>query len=244
MSKEAGDTCRRNEKGGEALKMKKGITAAAVVLLCGLMFGAGFFFGNKEKAQGVADEKDRKECLQSVVLLEAFDEQEKRLFQGTGFCAFRSDCLFTAYHAVQGMKYAVITTESGKQYTLDCVLQADDIADVAILQLPDASELRPLALAEELPERGEDVTVIGCPRGFRNLVSKGNCSGIWEMTDFNRLIITAAVDEGSSGSPVFDSEGNVAGLVTTKYKNSEALSFATDSVFLINMANKCGGEKQ
>jgi tetratricopeptide (TPR) repeat protein len=71
---------------------------------------------------------------------------------------------------------------------------------------------------------GEKVYVIGSPYGYEKTISDGIISGIRGQK--RELQITAPISPGSSGGPVFDSEGRVIGVATYLRKDAQNLNFA------------------
>lgn len=88
----------------------------------------------------------------------------------------------------------------------------------------DAIRGEPLLLKKQPPAIGEDVVVIGAPKGLEFSLSRGVMSQLREKGDF--LQVDAAVNSGNSGGPLFDKTGCVVGVVTFKSKESEGLNFA------------------
>ncbi|MDP9254354.1 MAG: serine protease [Verrucomicrobiota bacterium] len=87
-------------------------------------------------------------------------------------------------------------------------------------------ELPSVTLSTGAPEVGESVTVIGNPEGLTNTLSTGIVSGIREVEGTEWIQITAPVSHGSSGSPVFDSQGRLIGLATMMLFDGQNLNFA------------------
>lgn len=77
---------------------------------------------------------------------------------------------------------------------------------------------------------GESVVVIGSPKGLETTVSDGIVSSIREEGEV--LQITAPISPGSSGSPVFNSKGEVIGVATFTVKDGQNLNFAIPVKFV------------
>ena len=84
--------------------------------------------------------------------------------------------------------------------------------DLAVLRLaqPVATVL-PFAL--DLPPVGEEILIIGSPRGLEGSLTRGLVSQHRSVENVGLLQIDAAVNPGNSGSPVFDRAGHVIGIV-------------------------------
>ena len=74
---------------------------------------------------------------------------------------------------------------------------------------------------------GEKVYVISSPQGLENTISDGILSGIREIDSKRKILqITAPVSKGSSGGPVFNTNGEVIGIATFLIKEAQNLNFA------------------
>jgi len=132
--------------------------------------------------------------------------------------------IVTNYHVVEGVlddeRAMVATTSTGGVYAVKELLAASQTDDVAILQLslPRGVQLQPAKVAQR-SWPGEDAIVISHPVGRFFTLTKGTVSrnATLRMKDgtSNRLFITADYAKGSSGSPVFNSFGEVIGLVSS-----------------------------
>ena len=132
--------------------------------------------------------------------------------------------IVTNYHVVEGAlddeRAMVATTSTGEVYPVKELLAASQTNDVVILQLalPRGVQLQPAKVAQR-SWPGEDAIVISHPVGRFYTLTKGTVSRnatlrLKEGTS-NRLFITADYAKGSSGSPVFNSFGEVIGLVSS-----------------------------
>jgi tetratricopeptide (TPR) repeat protein len=108
------------------------------------------------------------------------------------------------------------------------VLDVDEEGDLAMLsvELP-PSRVRSSALANQLPEEGEKIFVIGNPLKLEGSVSDGIVSAVRELPNIGKIIqITAPISHGNSGSPVFNLKGEVVGVVTIKVTNGQNINLA------------------
>ncbi|MAX22363.1 MAG: hypothetical protein CMJ60_09365, partial [Planctomycetaceae bacterium] len=128
------------------------------------------------------------------------------------------------HHVVEGVqpdeRALVATAANGKVYVVKEILAADELNDIAILQLelPTGEKLTPAKIAERaIP--GEDVYAISHPVSRFYTLTKGVVSRNAMMHtpkgSAKRLYITAEFAKGSSGSPIFNSRGEVVGIVSS-----------------------------
>jgi S1-C subfamily serine protease len=109
----------------------------------------------------------------------------------------------TAYHVVSGRTVSVVL-HNGECVKVVKVAAADPGKDVAILQIDDSKNVRPLPLASKLPEPSEHVA------SFR--LDHGHLTG--KVTGSGTLLVctTLKVYPGWSGSPVVNMQGEVVGM--------------------------------
>jgi len=140
------------------------------------------------------------------------------------FAITASGAIVTNHHVVEGVqpdeKALVATAANGNVYVVKEILAADKLNDIAILQLelPDGEELTPAKIAERAVP-GEDVYAISHPVSRFYTLTKGVVSrnAMMHTPDGSakRLYITAEFAKGSSGSPIFNSRGEVVGIVSS-----------------------------
>lgn len=130
---------------------------------------------------------------------------------GTAF-AISPTLLLTNRHVVDDNARVDIT----KNGTLVQVAAVEKVfagtLDLAVLRLAQPVG-GVLPLARELPPVGEEILIIGSPRGLEGSLTRGLLSQHRVVDQVALLQIDAAVNPGNSGSPVFDSRGRVIGIV-------------------------------
>lgn len=171
---------------------------------------------------------------------------------GSGFVLTQDGYIVTNYHviedAVDDSSVSIeVSFADGAQYTATLVGGEQD-NDVAVLKI-DATGLQPVTLGDsEQLVVGETVYTIGNPLGeltysltdglvsaLDRLIttsSTNQTTGQTETTTLNVLQTNCDINPGNSGGPLFDSYGNVVGIVTAKYTqtssgvSAEGLGFA------------------
>lgn len=140
------------------------------------------------------------------------------LGSGSGFFISQWGHLLTNHHVIEGCRLVAVGGESGAPVPVR-VVASDPSADLALLK--SFSALPPWKgafLRDRDAALGEDVVVAGYPwpgRLGRDLkVTKGAVSGTGRGS--GKFQMDAAVQPGNSGGPVFDSAGNVVGVVFAK----------------------------
>jgi S1-C subfamily serine protease len=91
---------------------------------------------------------------------------------------------------------------------------------------------------------GDPVTAVGFPMsGFAGggaHVTQGGVSALFGLrNDSSLLQFTAAIQPGSSGSPLFDACANVVGMVTSTVPDAQNMNFAVKSNLLAAFLDAC-----
>lgn len=149
---------------------------------------------------------------------------------GTGFIISGDGLVVSAYHVVGKNAQGTIRLQGGKTYWIREVVHADSLHDVAVLRV-DGSGLPAVRLGNSDNIRvGERVVVIGSPFGLENTVSEGIISAVRTVPtdegDVKIIQTSAPVSPGNSGGPVFNSSGEVVGIVSFQLVRGQNLNFA------------------
>lgn len=165
---------------------------------------------------------------QSVVQVYGTADQCAQNQTGSGFVA-ASGLVVTNAHVVAGVDQPVVQTRDGRVYQAHAV-QYDDASDLAVLYAPDLPEA-PLSLSNSV-ERGQQVSFAGYPLGGPYTVRPATIQGeafapVQNVTTgdtLSRSIIQIAgrVEQGNSGGPLLDANGNVVGVIFAKAVEGEA----------------------
>lgn len=180
----------------------------------------------------------------AVVKVEVYFQKVPVSF-GTGFFVSADGYLITNQHVVSdafGMGYSLkIKTSTGE------ISEIRKIARCSINSEPDLcllkADITPKAWIDVTRvgkvKEGQEVVVLGHPRGLEFTVSNGIISsirdrvGVFPSVDFRpaRLQLTAPMSPGNSGGPVVDMNGNLVGVATSGIFDTRAqnLNFAVSA---------------
>lgn len=125
--------------------------------------------------------------------------------------------------------YRILGSE--KTFTAKAVSGFSDALDLAIL---DAAEPgMPLTIAPSAAGQiGDKVVAIGNPRGLEGSVSEGIVSGVRGEGLHRKVQITAPISPGSSGGPVFLTNGQVLAVATSGLRDSQNINSAVPAELL------------
>ena len=185
--------------------------------------------------------------IRSTVTKDFFGRAMTSTVSGSGFIISESGYIITNHHVIEGVSNNKIsvTLYDGRSYEAK-VVGYDEDNDLAVLKINETG-LTPVTLgsSKELVV-GAPIYAIGDPLGTLNFsMTAGIVSGLYRListdssSDINTFQIDAAVNSGNSGGPVFNSYGEVVGIVTAKYADTgvEGLGFAIpidDVRYMIN----------
>lgn len=139
---------------------------------------------------------------------------------GTGF-AIDSTHILTNAHVVGDAKKIAIVDQNNTEYPAT-LIGRDSKTDIALLEV-EGLNLAPLKLSNTAPLRtGEEVFVVGYPFSLGPSVSMGIVSGLNRFLPnypyLSFIQTDAAVNPGNSGGPMFNSSGELVGVVSTYFK--------------------------
>jgi S1-C subfamily serine protease len=139
---------------------------------------------------------------------------------GSGFLISPDGRILTNNHVISGSSKIEVRFADGSRYTAK-VLVADRADDLALIQIDPKKKLPFLRLGDsEGLQVGQKVLAIGNPFGLSGTLTTGVVSTLGrdirnENSTLEGLIQTdAAINEGNSGGPLLDSQGNVIGINT------------------------------
>ena len=165
-------------------------------------------------------------------------------WSGTGF-ALLDNYIATNYHVVEGAKMIWIQGVGGdfEQRYKAKVLAIDKFNDLALLQVQGAhvSNMNiPYMVKTTTSDVGEDVFVLGYPltstMGEEIKLTTGVVSSkTGYQGDVSIYQISAPVQPGNSGGPLFDENGDVIGIVSAKHNDAENVGYAIKASYLRNL---------
>ena len=146
---------------------------------------------------------------------------------GTGFFVNSKGDFATCYHVVKNADYIKIKA-FGKYYVAE-VDQVDQANDIAILKLAklDTSINIPYGFTDDI-NLGDEIFTLGYPKinkyGQNIKYTEGNVNSTTGFKDnSNSIQISSQIQPGNSGGPVFNSEGNLIGMITSSINQIKTL---------------------
>jgi serine protease Do len=174
-------------------------------------------------------------------------ENARLISGGTGFMIDTKGYLLTNAHVLKGTG-AVVINGKGEEFKAN-ILHIDQQRDLAILKIddPEFEPMRslPYGIRKTKSELGEEIFTLGYPRndivyGEGYLSSR---SGFNSDTLTYQLQISA--NPGNSGGPVFNGQGEIIGVLSTRQAQVEGAAFAVKSGYIYSMladVKKTGAE--
>ncbi len=142
---------------------------------------------------------------------------------GTGCIIDKSGVILTSAHVVDIGKTVVVTMSNGQNYNAKVLKHLGDNKDIALLKIDAKKDLKTVKLGNSSKVKvGQKVLAIGNPFGFSGTLTQGIVSRI----DYakNRIQTDAAINPGSSGGPLLNTNGDVIGINQAIYNPDNNIS--------------------
>lgn len=154
---------------------------------------------------------------------------------GTGFLLDGQGYLVTNAHIIRNSRNIAVINNKGEEFNA-IVVKTDNARDLAILKIEDKNYKAIASLPYGISKTGSDVAepiyTLGYPRNDI-VYSEGYLSA---RTGFNGDTLSCqlgiAANRGNSGGPVFNHNGEVIGIISTKETEAEGVAFAIQSKYI------------
>ena len=210
------------------------ITAMVIIVIFLLVFSLGDIvksislssMGFIKESKQLHNEAQVQELQQSTVRIQVIARSDSGLTRqeklGTGFNIRPEGLIVTNYHVVKDAIEILVTFPKQVSFRTN-KWYGDPKLDLAILSLE--GENLPIVKLEQdhHPVKDEEVTIIGNPLGFSKIAVHGRIEGLANVNNITKpvMVIEAPIYSGSSGSPVFNQNGNVIGVVFATLRDSQ-----------------------
>lgn len=201
---------------------------------------------NEEKGKGLISltQKTIKavEDKQNPLVKGSIKDDENTPKQGTCFLVSREGYLITNYHVIEGAKSVKIKgigNDFSTLYGVDVIAYDIDL-DLALLKTKNINlkfDSIPYNISGETNSQGTKSFTLGYPltssMGEEIKVTEGIISAKSGFKgSVSQYQFSAAVQPGNSGSPLFNDNGDVIGIINAKLKESEGVGYAIKSQYI------------
>ena len=171
-----------------------------------------------------------KRALESVVVVYQHGRDTDVQATGTGFIVSPDGLIATNWHVINDRRQIEVELHDGTTYPAVAVHASDRKLDLALIRIAAKAPLPALKLGDSgTLVQGQPVVALGNPRGLKFSVVEGIVSGFREdvgESPFPYIQLAIPVEEGNSGGPVLNLNGEVEGIVSLKSMVTRNLGFA------------------
>ena len=144
--------------------------------------------------------------------------ERKATALGSGFIIDKTGIIVTNNHVIEGAEDIIVSVNGSTEYKAK-VIGKDPYMDLAVLKIESDEKFKPVKFGDSDDARvGDWVIAIGNPFGFGGSVTSGIISsrnrdiGLTRYDDF--IQTDASINQGNSGGPLFNLDGEVIGINT------------------------------
>ncbi len=137
---------------------------------------------------------------------------------GSGFIIDTKGIVITNNHVIKGAEDIIVRVNGDKEFKAE-VIGSDPLSDIAVLKIDTSEKFKTVKFGDSDKARiGDWVLAIGNPFGLGGTVTSGIISarnrsiGLARYEDF--IQTDASINQGNSGGPLFNMDGDVIGINT------------------------------
>lgn len=158
---------------------------------------------------------------------------------GSGFLIDTKGYIITNAHVLRGTG-AIVINSKGQEFK-SSIVHIDEQKDLAILKITDEEyspvKSIPYSIQKNNADLGEEIFTLGYPRneivyGMGYLSAKSGFNG-----DSLSYQIQISANPGNSGAPVFNQNGDVIGILSTRQAQADGVAFAVKSRNIYTVVN-------
>lgn len=165
---------------------------------------------------------------------------------GSGYAISSNGYIVTNHHVTNGansIKVRGVNGDFSKAYSAKIIVE-DKNNDLSVIKIEDQNfnnlGVIPYIIANRASDVGSNIFVLGYPlratMGDEVKLTNGIISSKSGFQgDITSYQITAPVQPGNSGGPLFDDKGNIIGIINSKHIGAENVSYAIKSLYLMNL---------
>ncbi len=196
--------------------MSKHVKLLSVILIFLVSFTSGIFLNSAVYSRDNDYKNDEfvnvtvyEKINPAIVLVEA--QLPDGLSSGTGCIVNKSGIILTSSHVVNKATYIEVTTSKGETYKAEILEPYNQNDDLVLLKIKPQKPMPTIKLGDSsLVKVGQKVLAIGNPFGFNGTLTTGIVSRI--DYERNKIQTDAAINPGSSGGPILNTNGEVIGI--------------------------------
>jgi S1-C subfamily serine protease len=181
----------------------------------------------KEKVQDIGNEKIDRDNRKDHPAINYVKGGTAFMIDGKGF-------MITNAHIVQYSTNITVVNTKGEEFNA-FVVQKDPVRDVAIIKIDDSKfkpSVLPFGISKAAPHLAEPIFTLGFPReeivyGEGYVSARTGYHG-----DTLSCQITIPANPGNSGGPIFNRNGEVIGILSSKETGTEGAVFAIQSKYI------------
>ena len=168
-------------------------------------------------------------------MFEGAPQERQTSALGSGFIIDESGIVITNNHVIKDADDIYVRANGDKEYKAT-IIGADPLSDIAVLKIDSKDKFKPVRFGDSNKARiGDWVVAIGNPFGLGGTVTAGIVSarnrsiGLSRYEDY--IQTDASINQGNSGGPLFNLDGDVGGINTALLGQSGSigLGFAIPS---------------
>nr|WP_294904230.1 S1C family serine protease [uncultured Lacibacter sp.] len=193
------------------------------------------------KKVSVLERNQREQASQINTVISKLEPGAVIKESGSAFLVDTKGYLVTNAHVVKNAKGAIVLNSKGAEFKA-IIVKVDEAKDIAILKIQDkdykSAGILPYAIRKSSTDIAEPIFTLGYPRN-EIVYGEGYLSA---KTGFNgdtlSCQIAVAANPGNSGGPVFNRQGEVIGILSTKETKADGVVFAIQSKYIVETVNQ------